>query len=229
MGLSDTEAKFGPDSREAVAALEAIDTRLGEILGKLSASASVLIVTDGGREAVEREFRPNAVLAKKKYLVTDRDGRIGQWRAVCQAFGGSAGLRLADPKDEKLATELIKVFTEVSDKPPGPVWRIIDKQSAAKLGADPAFAFFLEAAPHYVMSEKAIGDVEGASKVRGSAGYLPQRSLLRGVLIAKGVGIKVGSKLEYARLVDVAPTIACLLGLEMRVTKGRVLKEMFDQ
>ena len=229
MGLSDTEAKFGPDSREALAALETIDTRLGEILARSSASASVLIVTDGGREAVEREFRPNAVLAKKKYLVTNPDGRIGQWRAVCQAFGGSAGLRLADPKDEKLATELIKVFTEVSDKPPAPVWRIVDKQSAAKLGGDPAFAFFLEAAPHYVMSERPTGDVESASKVRGSAGYLPQRSLMRGVLIAKGLGIKAGSKLEYARLVDVAPTIARLLGLEMRVTKGRVLKEMFDQ
>lgn len=229
MGLSEAETKFGPDAREALAALEAVDAQLGGILAKSSASASVLIVTDGGRETVEREFRPNAVLAKKKYLVADREGRIGQWRAVFQVFGGSAGLRLADPKDEKLATELVKVFTEISDKPPGPVWRIVDKQSAAKLGADPAFAFFLEAAPHFVMSEKPMGDIEGSSKIRGSAGYLPQRSVLRGVLIATGAGIKAGTKLEYARLVDVAPTIVRLLGLELRTTKGRVLKELFDQ
>jgi len=227
--IAGAASKFGVESREAVAALEEVDSRLGQVLAGLSGKATVLIVTDAGREAVEREFRPNVILARNKFLSAGHDGRIEQWRAVCQAFGGSAGVRLADPRDEKLIAELVKVFTEASEKPQSPVWRVVDKQSAARLGADPAFAFFLDAAPHYVMSERAAGDPEAGTKLRGSAGYLPQRSALRGVLIASGLGVKAGARLEYARLVDIAPTIARMLGLELRVTRGRVLSEVINQ
>jgi arylsulfatase A-like enzyme len=49
---------------------------------------------------------------------------------------------------------------------------------------------------------------------------------MRGAFIIAGNGIKSGARLEYARLIDIAPTIARLLGLEMKTARGRVLAEV---
>jgi hypothetical protein len=64
---------------------------------------------------------------------------------------------------------------------------------------------------------------------RAADGYLPARSEMRGALILAGKGIRAGVKLEHARLLDLAPTIARLLGLELKATRGRVISEVLAQ
>jgi hypothetical protein len=46
--------------------------------------------------------------------------------------------------------------------------------------------------------------------------------------IASGRGIKKGVVLDSIRLVDVAPTIARLLGLEMKDTDGHALNKIIE-
>ncbi len=227
--LDAAETRYGPDSREAIAALEEIDRKLAPILAAAKDKATVLILTDSGRERIEHEFRPNVILAKKKFLSATSEGTIAAWRAVCQSFGGSAGVRVKDPADEKLIAEIEKVFQEEHKKSESPVGRLIDKKTAARLGADPGIAFYIDASPLYTISEKAAGDTRNDARVKGGAGHVPSRSSLRGVLIAWGTGIKPGVRLEYARLVDIAPTVARLLGLELKTARGRVLNEVLIQ
>ena len=52
---------------------------------------------------------------------------------------------------------------------------------------------------------------------------------MRAVLVISGKGIKPSQKIEYARLIDIAPTIVRLLGLEMKTARGRVLSEVIAQ
>jgi arylsulfatase A-like enzyme len=56
-------------------------------------------------------------------------------------------------------------------------------------------------------------------------GYLPDHPAMYPALILSGAGISSGTRLGHVRNMDVAPTIAALLGVELRDTEGRVLRE----
>jgi predicted AlkP superfamily pyrophosphatase or phosphodiesterase len=66
------------------------------------------------------------------------------------------------------------------------------------------------------------------ANIKGNHGYLPTKPGLQTGFIAAGRGIKKGVVLDSIRLVDVAPTIAELLGLEMKDTDGRARKEIIQ-
>ncbi|MCX6922086.1 MAG: hypothetical protein NT154_02530 [Verrucomicrobia bacterium] len=51
---------------------------------------------------------------------------------------------------------------------------------------------------------------------------------MNGVLVAWGRGIKPGSKLGLVDNIDVAPTIAALLGRSLPGADGRVLREIMS-
>ena len=59
-----------------------------------------------------------------------------------------------------------------------------------------------------------------ATASRGQHGYLPTEPLMHTGLVASGAGIQPGIVVPLARQVDVAPTIAALLGLTMDGVDG---------
>ncbi len=56
-------------------------------------------------------------------------------------------------------------------------------------------------------------------------GYLPDHPAMFPVLVMSGAGIAPGRTIGHVRNIDVAPTIAALLGLDLRNVEGRVLTE----
>jgi len=60
---------------------------------------------------------------------------------------------------------------------------------------------------------------------RHEHGYLPTNPKMFTSLVLSGRGIRKGATLGHVRSLDVAPTIARLLGLEMKDVEGRVLTE----
>ena len=86
----------------------------------------------------------------------------------------------------------------------------------------------LSAKDGYSFSGTAAGDdvISSSGSPKGSHGYLPTHPLMYGSFIASGAGIKKGVKLGDISNMDVAPTIAAVLGLEMKDVDGRVLKEI---
>ena len=60
---------------------------------------------------------------------------------------------------------------------------------------------------------------------RHEHGYLPTNPKMFTSLVLSGRGIKKGATIGHVRSIDVAPTIARLLGLEMKDVEGRVLTE----
>ena len=226
--------KHGPLSREALGVLEHIDEGLKRLTDAAERSefyreTTFFIISCYGSSRVEREFRPNVVLGKKGLLTADADGKVVSWRAAAQALGGSAAILIKDPQDEKSAKEAEEAFRQIYEKPDSPIWRIVSRREASQLGANPRAAFYLDAAPTYCMSSRTRGDTVSKSANRSAHGYLPQRSEMRASLIAVGQGIKPGRRVEYARLIDIAPTIARLLGLEIRSSRGRVISEVINQ
>lgn len=61
--------------------------------------------------------------------------------------------------------------------------------------------------------------------VRHEHGYLPTHPKMFTSLVLSGRGVKPGATIGHVRSLDVAPTIATLLGIEMTDVEGRVLTE----
>ena len=224
------QERFGPSSKEVTAAIHNLDGWLGQILtatehAKTNAETTFLLVSDRGMSRVESTFNPNVVLAKKGWLTVDPQGNITEWKALAQPLGGAAAIYVKNPNEEKTVEA---IFQELHEKPDSPVWRIVKRQELSRLGANPQAALFLEAAPSYVMGAAVTGGMISKANVRAASGYLPQRVELRPVLIGFGKGVKADAKLEYARLSDVAPTIARLLGFTQPASRGRVLAELLQ-
>jgi len=60
---------------------------------------------------------------------------------------------------------------------------------------------------------------------RHEHGYLPTDPKMFTSLVLSGRGVKKGATIGHVRSLDVAPTIATLLGIEMKDVEGRVLTE----
>lgn len=229
--LEAAQRQFGPLAKESFAALNRIDGFIKQIAEScdragIAGETTFLIVAPYGSAAVENELSPNVILAKKKLLTADGQGRITDWQAVAQPLGGAAAVFVKNPNDEKLVSAVEAAFREYHEKPHSPIWRMISRRDISRLGADTRAVLYLDAAPMYVMSGRAGGDIKSKTDLRAASGYLPQRYEMRGAMIVAGKGIKPGASVEFARLADLAPTIARLLGLEMKAMRGRVISEM---
>jgi hypothetical protein len=64
-----------------------------------------------------------------------------------------------------------------------------------------------------------------AGSTPGAHGYLNTEPAMNAVFVASGPGIRRGAKLGSIRNLDVAPTIAKLLGLKMNNIEGKPLTE----
>lgn len=67
--------------------------------------------------------------------------------------------------------------------------------------------------------------VVDAAAGSGSHGYLNTDPQMDAIFVAWGRGIRPGARLDRIRNVDVAPTIASLLGIDFQAAEGRPLSE----
>lgn len=58
-----------------------------------------------------------------------------------------------------------------------------------------------------------------------SHGYLPQNPRMYPILVLSGADVKQNVNLPHAKNVDIAPTIAHLLGIELGSVSGKVLRD----
>jgi predicted AlkP superfamily pyrophosphatase or phosphodiesterase len=68
--------------------------------------------------------------------------------------------------------------------------------------------------------------VDAPATSLGTHGYISTEPDIRALFIAAGRGIKPGVTLETVNNVDIAPTAARLLGVQLKGVEGRVLQEV---
>jgi predicted AlkP superfamily pyrophosphatase or phosphodiesterase len=82
----------------------------------------------------------------------------------------------------------------------------------------------------YAFTGAATGDVVHGPAVNygGTHGYPATDPELDGIFIAQGAGIRRGVKLDRVRNLDVAPTIARLLGVALPTADGRAMEDVLE-
>jgi predicted AlkP superfamily pyrophosphatase or phosphodiesterase len=216
----------GPDSLEAFTALENIDRLIGTIHQAVKTAepndqVDFIVVSDHGFEPVDKQFHPNAVLTSLGLAGTEDNPE--KWRVFAFESGGSFGLVAHDPND----TEAIKLandaFHQLAEEGIWGIDQVYDTAQTKALEGYPNAFTSVSLKPGYAIGGGASGPwITTPKNLKGMHGYAPGPKELDASFLAFGPGIP-HRQITRSKLVDVAPTVAHILDLQMTNVEGHDL------
>ncbi len=236
LALDSTQHRYGPRTPAAMLSMAHLDSQVARIVKAIEDSGlmsrtTIFVLSDHGFKAVKRQILPNAALMKAGLLTMD-DGKITRTQAYVVPEGGTALVYVTVPDP---AGEVLDRTKQALAGLEG-IERVIEPADYAQYGlplpsANPQMgALFLTAKTGYAFAaaagDKTVIDVPEGSL--GAHGYVSTDPDLQALFIASGRGIKPAVKLDTVNNIDVAPTAATLLGLEMKDVDGRVLSDVLE-
>jgi predicted AlkP superfamily pyrophosphatase or phosphodiesterase len=205
--------QYGARSLGGNTALALADARVGRVVeavrrAGIADKTTFFIVSDHGfhtyNQTIRAADRLPAELANDVFIVPE---------------GGTAMVYLKAARRTELAPKVREIFSNSGNG----IASVVGPEDYAKLGyPDPAKSermadFVLTAAPGYSFSGKS------AATTGGAHGYLSSESDMNAILIVSGAGVRSGVKLGKVPNLNVAPTAAKLLGLDMGAIEGTAL------
>jgi len=221
-------------SHDAVAsAVTWADEALGTIVQGIADAGleaeTTLVVTGGhGFADCDRICAPNTVLRAEGLIAGDRPTTA--WLAVAHTAGGAAAV-FVEPASPLPAAEVEKRFRAQADFKGSPVYAVLTREQLDGLKAMPGAAFGLAAEPGWTFTDELRAKVpflRSLGRTKGMSGAPATRPGMDTGLVLRGRRVKAGAVVASARLVDVAPTVAALMGIRLPEVEGRVLAELLD-
>jgi arylsulfatase A-like enzyme len=221
--------QHGPNSPEAIAAVEHVDAKIAEVVNALeraglTSDTAVIVTGDHGFYRVHSAFQPNVVLRDGGLLHAGADGRITSWTAIAHR----ASIKLKDPSDTALAAKVVGLFEQLAEGRYRGLFRVVKHDEIARLGGDPEAVAIIEPIEGYTTTAGLEGGFLVPTSRHGDHGYLPTEPAMHTGLVAAGAGIRAGLVLPLARQIDIAPTAARLLGFELRDADGVPMVGVID-
>src|SRR4051794_18902405 len=227
LATDSAQHSYGARSLAANTALILADRQLQRILDAVERAGirnttTIFVVSDHGFKTYHHVIHPNALLRQKGLLrsADDNDGWV-------ISEGGTAMVYVT--REERRADVLAAFSAPI----PG-VSQVIAPEDYAKWGYPKVTPngrmadLVLAATPDYSFDGAFNGAVNSDSPAGaspGSHGYLNTDPDMDAILVAWGAGIKRGARTAVKPNVDVAATIAKLLGVEMPGIQGKALAE----
>lgn len=226
LNVDEVQHKQGPDAPEVADAVKRQDENIARIRTAIAESGvgdrtALIIVGDHGFTSIEHNVGPNNLL-RDAGLLQEENGKVKSWRALIRSSGGSASVYVKDPADLPSVREALLRGSAVDGEPR---FRLIEREELDRLGYNPDAAFAIEPADGWAVTER-LG--ASAPTVKGNHGQLPTRPGLQTGFLAEGAGIRAGAVLDRMKLVDVAPTVAALLGLDLDEVDGRIRTDLIS-
>jgi predicted AlkP superfamily pyrophosphatase or phosphodiesterase len=232
LSLDSVQHRYGPRTLAATATMALLDAQVAQIVAAveragLAARTTYVVVSDHGFKLVKRQIRLNVALAQAG-LLTVRDGKVTASQVYAVPEGGSAIVYLTapDPSGDLLARAKkaiagIEGVDEVVEPTGFGRFTGLPQPNAG----DQMGVLFVTPKEGYAFTAPADGDVvvNASEGSLGAHGYPATDPDLSALFIASGAGIRRGVTLDVIDNVDVAPTMAELLGLKLENVDGKVL------
>ena len=227
----DTNHEYGPMSHASLTAMAFLDDRVKQIIDLLestglSRNATVFVVSDHGFRTFKYKIHPNVRL-RESGLLSGEPGHV-KGDAWVVPDGGVAMVYVTNPdRRTELVPQLRHMFTGVEG-----IDRVYGVDEFSTLGlptrstSEQAPDLVLVATPDYAFSGESEGSFITKGTEAGTHGYLNTDPKMQAIFIAWGAGIPKGIHLGSISNLDVAPTIAALLGLEMKQAKGHAIEQI---
>lgn len=215
----------GVYSPEAAQSLQKIDTMLGElidyVMDKTRGTTIVCVVSDHGTLDNRFNISPNVLLKQAGLITTDEQGRVLDWRAWSQRAGGVSEIRLRSADDTEAADALRKVMTALQADPASGILEVLDRQQATRRGGFPLADWVLVADKGYEIRDDVTGDYcRTALSQKAQHGYSEAFPEMHASFMLTGKGIDAGRDIGEMNLIDIAPTLAELMGFSMPRAEG---------
>jgi predicted AlkP superfamily pyrophosphatase or phosphodiesterase len=230
METDSAQHASGPGSPQARAAYERVDAHIGAIIqatedAGLRARTAFVITGDHGFSRVHSLFQPNVALREAGLLTTDDRGNITEWQAVLHGMA----IRVRNPGAPALAERVTSLFESLARTTYKGLFRVVGRKELDERGAYPEALLLIEPAEGYYLSEgfEQNSFLVGTTR-RGAHGFIPTEPRMFTGLILSGAGIRAGVPLPSVRQIDIAPTLARLLGFVMPDVDGVPLMGVID-
>jgi predicted AlkP superfamily pyrophosphatase or phosphodiesterase len=220
LSLDSVHHTYGPGTLAATSAIAFLDSCVARVVEAVRAagkgqSATFLVVSDHGFKRYTKEIRPGAAFATA--------GLTG--KAYVLPEGGSAYVYFDRSQAPALAPKAIEALAGVEG-----IDKIIGPDGFAALGLpqpeqEPQmYHLLLTAKDGYAFTGATGGPVTAAvAQQAGGHGYLASDPDMDAIFIASGYGVRSGARLDRIANLDVAPTIAKLLGIVLPTSKARLI------
>ncbi len=230
----DTNHEYGPMSHASFTAMALLDAYVKRIVDTLQEEgltrrATVIVVSDHGFRNIKHKLHPNVLLRQSGLIAGQLKHAFGD--AWVASTGGTAMVYVSDPtKKEELIPKLKIILANREG-----IDRVYGPDSFAELGlplasaSDQAPDLVLSALPDYSFGNEVEGNYVTAIDEGGTHGYLNTDPKMQAIFVAWGAGIASGVRLDKISNLDVAPTIAAILGIDMKTAKGHALKEILSR
>jgi predicted AlkP superfamily pyrophosphatase or phosphodiesterase len=223
--------QYGARSLGAATALALADARVGRLVeacraaGILSTTTFV-VVSDHGFKTYKKRVRANVVL-KQKGLSEAAWAIPEGGTAMVYVTGAAAADKAKTVEAMKAAFTgvegIAQVLTSAEFAQAGfPLPEKLDRMADVVVAAKDGYAF------DGGVDGEVVVDVPAGSNP-GSHGYLNTDPDMQAIFIASGAGVKRGATLGVIQNLDVAPTIARWLGLEMKDIAGKPLSAILQE
>lgn len=231
--LDDAKHAHGTDSDEVKQVINRMDKRLGEIMqavdeAGITKDTVFLILGDHGQFNVRYKVHLNNLL-QDKGLIYAENGEM-RWRAYFQCGGGAAYLHIAQGDEEAEQLALAAIEDYMKNDSSG-IESVYAREELDRLHVGQSTKYMFEAKRGYCfdesMGEPTIVDLEQQGIKYATHGYSPDKSDYRCNLVISGDKIKSDHPIGDIEMVDIAPTMARILGIEFNECDGRALDGIF--
>ncbi len=212
----------------ALLALENADQQIARVIAAAKKAGAwnqtvLVVVSDHGFAAVRQRVRPEAWLREKGLVALDENGKIIDWKAYLLADSGGAYVYVKDKQDQQTRRIVLEMFRKAAATPGTGIGQVLNHDQIVALGGDPEAFLALEAAEGWAIVSQVESDAIAAPIEVAGHGYLPERPAMQASLLVYGPPIGRG-KIKGARLIDVGPTVARMLGLKLDRAEGKPLE-----
>lgn len=224
--FDETAHQMGVYSREAAEALEKIDAMLGQMIEKAHSMTAghvvVCVCSDHGSIDNQYNISPNVKLREAGLIDIDGDGTVKDWQAWSQRAGGMSEIRLKNPDDEAARTRLAQAVKALAEDPDSGILEAVDREGALARGGFPLAEYVLVSKKGYEIRDNVTGPY-CTTKLHQKAqhGYSEEFEEMRASFMVEGEGIRAGENLGAMNLIDIAPTLAAVMGFELPQAEGK--------
>jgi predicted AlkP superfamily phosphohydrolase/phosphomutase len=208
--------------------LRVVDEHIGHIHERVGAEVIVAVAADHGHAGADLTLRPNVALAEAGLLALGRAGEIDLARTRAVYFPGNSSFvrvnrtsyrrGIVDSADEEsVRREVTRVLKALRD----PITRlpVVLDVLDARVPHEPALGgprggdLYLVVVPRVSLSPSVKGAAVEQGAPRGDHIGDPRRIEMQAAFAIAGPGVAAGADLGRIHQVDVAPTLAALLGI----------------
>lgn len=222
---------FGVESIEAVEAFDVYEQSVTEIVEAVKEAGIYddtvfLVTTDHGQIDVHQNVYLNNVLKRAGYITETEEGL--DYQAYVQPLGLGAYVYIKN-HDPVIKQEVMTLLRSVMQDPNYGIETIYTANDLKRLHVPSEVDIAIEARLGYQFKENLTSKDIKSNFTKGNHGYSPWKLGYKNVLMISGAGIKNQLDMGKIHVLDIAPTVAKILGLDFYDCDGRVLEEIFEE